>query len=63
MALTDEKTLDALFPLPVTSDQPYAPVLSPGQSADSAKALVETLKENHRRFHIFFNERGFHKYV
>lgn len=63
MASATKETLNLLFPLPATSLQPLAPVLTPGQSADSAEALVEILKENHKRFHIFFNDRGFHKYV
>ena len=39
------------------------PVALPGSSPESTSALIETLKENHERYHIYFNDQGFHKYV
>ena len=60
---TPRETLDELFPIPSapTVADAFRPAYHPGHSADSAKSLVKLLKENHERFHIFFNNRGFHK--
>ncbi|EJD01363.1 uncharacterized protein FOMMEDRAFT_111131 [Fomitiporia mediterranea MF3/22] len=61
---TPEKTLDALFPLPTPPTVVgYAPTHFPGFTSDSAKSLVKLLKENHERFHIFFNEKNFHNHL
>ncbi|KAH8115154.1 hypothetical protein DFH11DRAFT_1688725 [Phellopilus nigrolimitatus] len=57
---TPKDTLDALFTLPKTSGMT---AFSPGISQDSAETLVRLLKDNHERFHIFFNERKFHNHA
>jgi hypothetical protein len=49
-----------LFPLPSVPSA-VAPVRLPGVSPASGAALVETLKANHASFHLYFNDRHFHK--
>lgn len=58
---TPEETLNVLFPLPVQTGTSFSPNQSPGVTAEASIALVALLKDNHDRFHIFFNDRGFHK--
>lgn len=60
---TDSSTLDFLFPLPEHAGSDISPTQNPGVSHISAEALVGLLKRNHEDWHIFFNERGFHKFV
>lgn len=59
------ETLNALFPAPSRAPKNFA--LTPsrifGPNAKSVEALREYLKDNHRKRHIFFNNKGFHKYV
>lgn len=53
-----------LFPLPS-----FVPPLTnipvprtwPGITTASTAAVQALLKENHEKYHVFFNERGFHK--
>ena len=55
--------LDALFPTPRPSPPTdFAPDRHPGWDSDSTETVLELLKDNHKRWHIFFNDRGFHKY-
>lgn len=35
----------------------------PGITDDSAKAASELLQENHEKYHIFFNQSGFHNHI
>ena len=62
---TSPETLNALFPAPSRAPRSFG--LTPsrvfGSNAKSVEALREYLKDNHRKRHIFFNDRGFHKYV
>ena len=62
---TPEETLSYLFPpLPVHGGGTGLSVSQfPGTNLEAQKALVKLLKENHEKYHIFFNDRGFHKYV
>lgn len=56
--------LTTLFPTPhtdVVSAVVRTPTRYPGWSSESVRALLECMRDNHHRFHIFFNERGFHK--
>ena len=55
--------LNVLFPLPSLPPSVLSPSPTPGTTRDSAEALVRLLKENHVKFHCFFNDRGFHKCV
>ena len=61
-AATPKEILDKLFPIATQGGTSFSPTQNPGVSLESAKALSHLLKENHERFHIFFNDRGFHKY-
>lgn len=60
MATTESKDLGFLFPLPAPPPA-FAPQRLPGVTHKSSTKLVEILKENHTRSHIFFNDKGFHK--
>ena len=40
---------------------PLSPRVWAGITPSSTKALVEILKDNHDRWTIFFNDKGFHK--
>lgn len=54
--------LHALFPVP--SPPPFlCPPRFPGITLEATNMLLGVLKENHERWHIFFNEKGHHKYV
>ncbi|EMD35935.1 hypothetical protein CERSUDRAFT_124504 [Gelatoporia subvermispora B] len=55
--------LDALFPSPAPPPSALCPQRLPGVSPESGIAVSELLKENHRRFHIFFNDKGFHNHI
>ena len=58
--------LEGLFPLPATNlPTPVvnAPIRHAGVSPESTEAVLADLKENHTRWHIFFNEKHYHKYV
>ncbi|KAF8597037.1 hypothetical protein BDV93DRAFT_562709 [Ceratobasidium sp. AG-I] len=62
----DEKLLDRLFPAPSFSSaftSKSAPTPNAGTTPESTETLRKLLKENHRRFHIFFNEKGFHNHL
>ena len=57
--------LAARFPWP---EPPHpgvvpAPIRHAGWSSESTDALITDLKDNHQRWHIFFNEQHFHKCV
>ncbi|CCM00192.1 uncharacterized protein FIBRA_02220 [Fibroporia radiculosa] len=55
--------LESLFPLPSQPPSPLSPTRLPGVTHGSGLALLKTLKENHRRWHIFFNNLGFHNHM
>jgi hypothetical protein len=54
---------DDLFPVPSSPPATLIPVHWPGINPESITALREVLKDNHERWHAFFNDQGFHKYV
>ena len=60
--LSDE-TLDKIFPVPSPAPSPQAPGRFPGITPTSTAALRRVLKENHVKWHIFFNDKRFHKCV
>ncbi|KAJ3489162.1 hypothetical protein NLI96_g2302 [Meripilus lineatus] len=62
---TPEDKLKELFtmPSPAPTNFGLTPGRLPGPTYDSAQALLECLRHNHLKQHIFFNDRGFHKYV
>jgi hypothetical protein len=52
---------DILFPDPSPPPSTLSPTTWPGISPEATAVLRRVLKDNHERFHIFFNEKGFHK--
>ena len=64
MDATSEQ-LDALFCWPSTHTVPVVPgpLRQAGWNHESTREVLALLKDNHRRWHIFFNQKGFHKYV
>ncbi|RDX50762.1 hypothetical protein OH76DRAFT_440647 [Lentinus brumalis] len=55
--------LDTFFPLPSEAPSSRSPVRLPGITAASSEALVKTLKDDHVKWHAFFNDRGFHNHA
>lgn len=55
--------LDRLFHAPPLPPSVLSPRTFPGIDQASTEALIRTLADNHVRWHIFFNYKGFHKYV
>ena len=64
MNATQEK-LDALFPAPAPAPRKSSvtPTQLAGPTPESTDAIIEVLQTIHKKQHIFFNDRGFHKYV
>jgi hypothetical protein len=67
---TDSKSLNKLFPRPThahllaAADTPLVlPHTRAGATAESTAALQSILEDNHKMWHIFFNDMGFHKWV
>ncbi|KAH9940616.1 hypothetical protein B0H21DRAFT_574991 [Amylocystis lapponica] len=61
---TPTETLDALFPIvPGPPPSPLSPSRLPGITHESSAALQKLLQENHKKWHIFFNDKGFHNHV
>ncbi|TFK86135.1 hypothetical protein K466DRAFT_493409 [Polyporus arcularius HHB13444] len=58
-----DETLNALFPVPSPAPSHQAPARFPGITPDSAAALQKTLKDNHVKWHIFFNYKRFHNHA
>lgn len=62
----DDALIDKLFPAPTFSSaftSPSAPTPNAGITPESTATLTRLLKENHKRFHIFFNDKGFHNHL
>lgn len=55
--------LDELFPVPSSPQSTLIPIYWPGINLESTATLREILKDNHERWHCFWNNMGFHKYV
>ena len=55
----DSDLLEKLYPVPLSTGIASLP----GPTSASARALLSVLKHNYQTYHIFFNDRGFHKYV
>ncbi|KAK0440239.1 hypothetical protein EV421DRAFT_1737318 [Armillaria borealis] len=52
-----------LFPVPSSAASSLTPVFLPGADADSTLALQGVLRDNHDKWHIFFNDREFHNHI
>ncbi len=57
----NEETLNKLFPVPASAPSVQAPARFPGTTLQTTATLQETLKDNHVKWHIFFNYKHFHK--
>ncbi|KJA17353.1 hypothetical protein HYPSUDRAFT_57785 [Hypholoma sublateritium FD-334 SS-4] len=55
--------LDYLFPAPSLPKSALSPSHFPGISPESTQTLQEILKDNHVRWHVFYNEEGFHNHA
>jgi hypothetical protein len=56
-------TLDDIFPIPGPRVSSLAPERWSGVTAASTAALIETVKADYEKFHVFFNDKHFHKFV
>ncbi|KAI8976416.1 hypothetical protein BD414DRAFT_446586 [Trametes punicea] len=54
---------DRLYPTPSHPPSHQSPRRLPGATADSTSALLKTLRDNHVKWHIFFNDKGFHNHA
>jgi hypothetical protein len=66
--MTASQDVDALFPLPPARDDVAPsgtahlfPGRWPGSSIESSRALIDGLKKDYQNFHVFFNDKHFHK--
>lgn len=55
--------LNDLFPFPSSPPSALSPQRLAGVSHGSSNTLCQLLKDNHTRWHIFFNEKGFHDHA
>lgn len=55
--------LDTLFPFPSLPPNVLSPSRYPGASTEAAAALTYVLKDNHTKYHIFFNHKRFHNHI
>ncbi|KAF9219897.1 hypothetical protein BS17DRAFT_788621 [Gyrodon lividus] len=60
---TYQQKLDTLFPAPSLPPSTFSPQRLPGSSLESLAALQHVLKDNHERYHIFFNHTRFHNHI
>ncbi|KAL0959084.1 hypothetical protein HGRIS_014382 [Hohenbuehelia grisea] len=51
------------FPIPSLPPSRIAPARLPGICPESTKVLLEVLRENHEKWHIFLNEKRFHNHA
>ncbi|KAH9849119.1 hypothetical protein C2E23DRAFT_862163 [Lenzites betulinus] len=59
----DQAKLDKLYPIPSHAPVAQAPRRFPGVTPESTATLLDTLKDNHVKWHIFFNEKHFHNHT
>ena len=65
--MSEEISVD-LFPAPIqtprssSQNNPLIPRTWPGVSPSSTTTLQSILSDNHKRWHVFLNDRQFHKY-
>ncbi|KAI0337856.1 hypothetical protein BDW22DRAFT_1464375 [Trametopsis cervina] len=56
--------LAALFPSPHSPIGPVpVPKLQAGHTHQSTQTVLDLLKDNHKKWHIYFNDRGFHNHA
>ncbi|KAH7911877.1 hypothetical protein BJ138DRAFT_1084821 [Hygrophoropsis aurantiaca] len=61
--MSNNEKLNSLFPLPSPPPTDLCPKRLPGTHFEFAKTLQEVLKDNHERWHIFFNTDKFHNHI
>ncbi|KAF8998406.1 hypothetical protein BDQ17DRAFT_1428492 [Cyathus striatus] len=64
MSTDHRANLSLLFPPP--SIAPFSQLSAvnwPGATAESTEALLEVLKDNHERWHVFFTKKKYHSHV
>ncbi|CDO68531.1 hypothetical protein BN946_scf184998.g28 [Trametes cinnabarina] len=54
---------EKLYPPPSHAPSTQAPRRLPGATPDSTAALLNTLRDNHVKWHVFFNDKGFHNHA
>ncbi|KAJ8595539.1 hypothetical protein M405DRAFT_338266 [Rhizopogon salebrosus TDB-379] len=59
----DGTELDALFPIPSFPPTVLCPQRYAGTSPEAVVALRYVLKDNHTKYHIFFNDLKFHNHI
>ncbi|KAG7441451.1 uncharacterized protein BT62DRAFT_907957 [Guyanagaster necrorhizus] len=52
-----------LFPAPSNAASSLTPAFLPGPDADSTLALQSVLRDNHDKWHIFFNDKRLHNHI
>ncbi len=57
----DHVKLNKLYTIPSHSPSALAPKWCPGVTPESTALLLETLRDNHVKWHMFFNEKHYHK--
>ncbi|KAL0959085.1 hypothetical protein HGRIS_014383 [Hohenbuehelia grisea] len=55
--------LHELFPIPSLPPSTISPARLPGISPESTTALQQVLQDNHEKWHIFYNEKGFLNHI
>ena len=60
-AMDTHTDLDAFFPLPSEEPSTRSPARLAGITRESSEGLLKVLKDNHVKWHAFFNDKGFHK--
>ncbi|KAH7886675.1 hypothetical protein F5I97DRAFT_1025320 [Phlebopus sp. FC_14] len=55
--------LDQLFGVPAPPPSLICPQRFPGIDSEATDVLIKTLEDNHVRWHIFFNYKGFHNHA
>ncbi|KAJ3572059.1 hypothetical protein NP233_g3334 [Leucocoprinus birnbaumii] len=62
VAMPSDVDSEFLFPTPSLPPSVLAPHQWPGITPESTEALKDVLKDNHKRWHIFFNDKGYHNH-
>ncbi|KAG6377856.1 hypothetical protein JVT61DRAFT_14637 [Boletus reticuloceps] len=61
--VTTHQKLDELFPAPSHPPSLLSPQRLPGSTPESLAVLQNVLRDNHQRYHIFWNNTRFHNHV
>ncbi|KAF9261894.1 hypothetical protein L218DRAFT_868820 [Marasmius fiardii PR-910] len=56
-------TFSQLFPSPLPSRLPGFPSVLPGITPESTETVRAVLHDDYLKYHVFFNERGFHNHI